>query len=94
MELNFTLSDPIPVRSPFARLHLRQVLLRVAAQVAQFVQIFVDARGDYPAIAQRERRLWNQRAVDLLPQIAEFVDRDMQHAQRVADSGRGRDSAT
>src|SRR5271157_5368350 len=37
----------------FTLLDSRQVLLRVAAQVAQFVQISVDARGNYSAIAQR-----------------------------------------
>ena len=62
----------------FTLLHSHQVLLRVATQVAEFVQIFVDAGGDYPAIAQRERRLWNQRAIDLLPEVFEFVDRGVQ----------------
>ncbi len=34
-----------------ARLNSRQVLLRVAAQIAQFVEIFVNAGGDHSAIA-------------------------------------------
>src|SRR4029077_551963 len=61
IELYFERANSRPL--PFARFDLRQVLLRVAAQVAQFVQIFVDAGGDHAAIAQRERRLRNQRAI-------------------------------
>src|SRR6266478_189407 len=75
------LERPNPSPLSFTRLYPREILLRVAAQVAQFVEIMVDARSDHAAIAQRERRLWNQRAVDPLPQIVEFVDRDMQRGQ-------------
>ena len=63
------------------RFDLCQVLLRVAAQVAEFVEVFVNARRDDATIAQRQRRLWNERAVDSLTQVAEFVDRDMQCAE-------------
>ena len=48
-----------------AHFNLRQILFRVAAQVAQFVKVLVDAGRDDPAVVQRQRRLGNKRAVDL-----------------------------
>src|SRR5208337_4096350 len=75
------LERPNPRSLAFARFYLCQILLRVPAQVAEFVQIFVDAGSDHSPIAQRERRLWNQRAIDLSPQIAQSVDQSKQRAQ-------------
>ena len=41
----------MPVRSRSRVLHLRQILLRVAAQVAEFVEILVYAGGNHTAVA-------------------------------------------
>ena len=54
----------MPVRCALALLDLRQELLAVAAEVAQFVEFAIDARANHAAIAQGNRRLGDNRLVD------------------------------
>ena len=57
-------------------LDLRQELFAVAAQVAQLVELLIDAALNHAAVAQRNWGLGDDGVVDALAQIAEFVDAD------------------
>src|SRR6201987_5894975 len=66
---------------PFPQLDLRQVLLAIATEVAQVIQFLVDAVLDYSAIAERNRRLRNSGALDMGPQVSQFVHGPVQRVQ-------------
>ena len=59
---------------PFALLDLRQKLFAVSAQVAKLVEFGIDAGLNDAAVAERNWRLRDDRAVDALAQIGEFID--------------------
>ena len=61
-----------------ALLDLRENLLAVAAEFAQFVEIAVDAGGDHAAVGKAQRRLGDDRVLDALAQIGQFVERSVQ----------------
>ena len=81
-----------------ALFNLRDVLLAVAAQVAQFVALFVDPSLNHAAVTQRNGRLADNGFLNPLPQVAQLVDGTMQRAQtrsgkmfqRLAHGGFGR----
>ena len=60
----------MPVRSRSRCSTCARYCLELRLKVAQFVQILINAGSDHAAIAQGEWRLGNERAVDLLAQIA------------------------
>src|SRR5262249_27558936 len=58
---------------PLALFDLSDVLLGVAAETAQLVQLAVDSRLDYAAVTQRKRRFGDDGLLDPLTQIGELV---------------------
>ena len=71
--MNFTFKRADAGALALALLDLRDVLLAVAAKVAQFVEGAIDAGANDAAIGKRERRLVFQRCLDARAQIGELV---------------------
>ncbi len=58
----------------FALLDLRDVVLAVAADVAQFVELRIEPALDDSAIVEGDGRLGNDAALDALANVGEFVE--------------------
>ena len=58
---------------PLALFDLRKILFAVAAQIAQFVEFFLHATLDHPAVAKRDGWLRDNRFIDPLAHIAKVV---------------------
>ena len=68
IELHLERTDP---RAPaFPLLDLRQHLLAVAGEFAQFVEIAIDARGDHAAVGEGQRRFGDDCGFNAVAQIA------------------------
>src|SRR5277367_2764838 len=66
---------------PLPLLDLRQELLAVAAQIAQFVEFFVHTALNRAAIDKGNRRLGHNSLVDSFPKITEFIEQSVKRCQ-------------
>ena len=72
IELNLQRSNARPL--PLPLFHLRQHLLAVATQVAQLVKLAIHARSDHATISDTQGRFGNDRGIDALPKLAQFIE--------------------
>ena len=66
---------------PFSLLDLRKILLAVAAEVAEFVEILVHAGRNDPSVGETDGRLGHDGLVNARPQISKFVNRAIERCQ-------------
>ena len=64
----------MPVRCALARFDLRDVLAAVLAEVAQLVELRVEARADRAAVREIDRRLVGDRFQDPVRDLRQFVE--------------------
>src|SRR4029077_7289079 len=79
IELNLQRSYAGPL--PLTLFHLRQHLLAVATQVAEFVKLAIHARSDHATIGDTQGRLADYGAIDALPKRAQFIEGSLKGLQ-------------
>src|SRR5215467_9498232 len=65
----------------FSLLNLRQHQLAVAREIAEFIQVFVYAAGNHPAIGKTQWRLRNDCLLDSSEQVTQLVQQTVQSLQ-------------